>query len=154
MGTINERIQWIIDNHYHGNKKRFADDIGVSTSAIDGIVGGRKSFPSYQVLRKISSELEISADWLINGNGHPYKQTTNNGSNNSVSLKTNVGSITNHMGHTNNYSTSNNQQSYNDIIGVYIKMIEELTEQLKAKDEQLKAKDEQLTKIITLLNSK
>lgn len=157
MKTINERIQWIIDTRYHGNKKRFAIDIGVSTSAIDGIVGGRQSSPSYQVLRKISSKLGVSADWLLNGDiSNEYSITGDN----SVSLGTNIGTVTNHIGNSKYNLSQPDGRNNNDIIDLYSKMISDLTEQLrikdeqlKAKDEQLKAKDEQLTRILSLLNS-
>ena len=162
METINERIQWIIDTRYHGNKKRFASDIGITPSTVDGIVGNRKSAPSYQVLRKISTILNISAEWLVNG-GSEFNQSIQG--DNNISLGMNLGTMTNHLEKVGGNQLLSKQSSpsstSNEIRGVYESIITELTaqlkakdEQLKAKDEQLKAKDEQLAQMIRLLDSR
>ncbi len=67
--TINERIQQIID-HYNLNKNSFSKRIGLSGNmTITNIVSGRKSKPSYDVLRKIAEAFPINLSWLILGKG-------------------------------------------------------------------------------------
>ena len=67
--TINDRIQQIID-HYNLNKNSFSKKIGLSGSmTITNIVSGRKSKPSYDVLRKIAETFPINLTWLILGKG-------------------------------------------------------------------------------------
>ena len=75
--TINDRIQDIIDSLFNGNKRAFSQHVGVSATVIDGIVGKRKSQPSFSVLQKIYANANISAEWLLGGNG---KMTLNNSS--------------------------------------------------------------------------
>ncbi|MDN4754540.1 S24 family peptidase [Porphyromonadaceae bacterium W3.11] len=76
MSTINERVQLLIDTFYNGSQKDFASAVGTSTSVINGIVGKRGSSPSFEVLSKIYATVDISADWLISGNGD-FNASTN-----------------------------------------------------------------------------
>ena len=67
--TVNDRIQQII-NHYNLNKSSFSKAIGLTGSVtITNIVSGRKSKPSYDVLRKIAEAFPINLSWLILGKG-------------------------------------------------------------------------------------
>ena len=50
--TINERFQKIIDELYNGSQRAFSMAIDVTPSTINGIVGTRKSSPSFDVLQK------------------------------------------------------------------------------------------------------
>lgn len=129
METINDRIQWIIDTRFQGNKKRFATEIGISTSAVDGIVGERKSFPSFTVLRKISA-LGYSGDWLINGEEQEYNSQSVIGSNNIVS------GSNNHLQQQGTERVSNNSQLLEQLKN-YEKIIQDLSALLKTKDEQI-----------------
>lgn len=76
MDNINDRIQKIIDTYFSGNKALFSRELGISTTAIEGIVGKRKSAPSFQVLQKICAIENISADWLVSGYGSMEKGLT------------------------------------------------------------------------------
>lgn len=66
--TINDRISYIIENQCKGNQKKFAEIIGFAPQVVYNIVSGRKSKPSYDVLKAIlSSFVDISSDWLLTG---------------------------------------------------------------------------------------
>lgn len=69
MSTINERIKIIIERYYNGSQRAFAEAIGTSSSVVNGIVGKRKSSPSFEILQKIYATANISADWLLTGDG-------------------------------------------------------------------------------------
>jgi phage repressor protein C with HTH and peptisase S24 domain len=65
---ISERISYIIDNHYNGNKKKFSESISFSPQVVSNIVSGRKSKPSFDVIKAIlSTNDNINAEWLISG---------------------------------------------------------------------------------------
>lgn len=66
---INERLQTIIDKLYNGKQSRLADAIGVAPSVIANVVGKRQGKPSFEILKKICANANISADWLISGRG-------------------------------------------------------------------------------------
>ena len=51
--TINERMNHIIKELYGGNKRAFANAIGVSATVIENVVGTRQGKPSYDVLEKV-----------------------------------------------------------------------------------------------------
>ena len=91
--SINERFDKIIKDLYNGNKKAFAQKVGVSPTVIENVVGSRKGNPSYQVLEKICANANISAEWLLTGRGEMVctDQNLQNGSaqvQNSFILKT------------------------------------------------------------------
>jgi len=72
--TINERILYIIDNQYGGNKKKFADSINYAAQVVFNIVAGRKSSLSFDVLNAIiSTNDNINTDWLLAGKGSMLK---------------------------------------------------------------------------------
>lgn len=67
--TINERFEKIIQILFKGNKRAFALHIGVSPTVIENVVGSRKGKPSFDVLEKVCANANISAEWLLLGNG-------------------------------------------------------------------------------------
>lgn len=72
--NISERIFYIIENQYNGNKKKFAESINFSPQVISNIVSGRKSKPSFDVLKAIlSTNDDINAEWLLTGVEPIYK---------------------------------------------------------------------------------
>lgn len=71
--SVNERIQSIIDRQYNGNKSAFSKAINVGATVIQNIVGTRKGKPSYDVIKSICANANISADWLLTGNGSMLK---------------------------------------------------------------------------------
>ena len=52
---------------FQGNKRAFAKAVGISPTVVENIVGTRKGKPSYDVLEKVCSNANISAEWLLFG---------------------------------------------------------------------------------------
>ena len=73
--TINERFDQIIGTLFKGNKSAFANEIGVTPSVVDNIVGKRQGKPSFDVVEKVSALAEINIDWLITGKGDMLKSS-------------------------------------------------------------------------------
>lgn len=67
--NINQRFEEVIQTLFKGNKRAFARTIGVAATVIENIVGTRQGKPSYDVLVKVCSNANISADWLLTGRG-------------------------------------------------------------------------------------
>lgn len=65
--TINERVDLIIKVLFEGNKRAFANTVGISPTVVENIVGTRQGKPSYDVLVKICANANISAEWLLFG---------------------------------------------------------------------------------------
>lgn len=76
FSDVNDRIQYIIDNQYNENKKKFAESIGYSPQVVSNIVSGRKNKPSYDVLNAIlSTNVYINSEWLLTGKGKMIKES-------------------------------------------------------------------------------
>lgn len=73
--TINERIDFIIQERYNGVQKSFADACGIAPTVINNIVSGRKSAPSFEVIQRISTIEDLSLNWLINGVGEAFSKS-------------------------------------------------------------------------------
>ena len=71
METINERIQFIINQHYNGNVTAFAREVGVTQGTIRDIVSGRMNSPTAKTIKKMLNvkTVNISSDWLLTGEG-------------------------------------------------------------------------------------
>ena len=67
--TINEKFQTIIDVLFGGNKRAFAIHVGVSPTVVENVVGKRQGKPSFDFLEKVCANANISAEWLLLGNG-------------------------------------------------------------------------------------
>lgn len=67
--TINERFKTIIDVLFGGNKRAFAIHVGVSPTVVENVVGKRQGKPSFDFLEKVCANANISAEWLLMGNG-------------------------------------------------------------------------------------
>lgn len=72
---INKRFEVIINSVYKGNQSAFAKAIGVTPTVIANVVGARKGKPSFDVISKICANANISAEWLLTGNGPMLKAT-------------------------------------------------------------------------------
>jgi hypothetical protein len=69
MTTINERLGLLIEA-LKLNKNSFSIKIGVDSTVIHNIVGGRLTKPSFEVLEKILlANDNINLEWLILGKG-------------------------------------------------------------------------------------
>ena len=67
--TINKRFELLINELFNGNKRAFAKAMGISPTVVENVVGTRQGKPSYDVLEKIYSNANISAHWLLTGEG-------------------------------------------------------------------------------------
>lgn len=77
MNTVGERILYLID-YYKTNRGVLSRKIGVNPSVLHNICNGN-NYPSYEVIKKLLEEFtEISADWLITGNGEMLKTKNEN----------------------------------------------------------------------------
>jgi len=66
---INDRIGHLI-NVMNMNPTSFSDSLNVNVTVIFNIIKGRRSKPSYDLLRNILKTYdEVSSDWLIKGEG-------------------------------------------------------------------------------------
>lgn len=65
--SINDRFETIIKVLFAGNKRAFANAVGISPTVVENVVGSRKGKPSYNVLKKVCSNANISAEWLLFG---------------------------------------------------------------------------------------
>jgi transcriptional regulator with XRE-family HTH domain len=75
--NISERILYLVENQFKGNRKKFAEFIGFAPQVINNIVAGRKSKPSFDLLKAIITSIDyIKAEWLISGKGEMLKTKT------------------------------------------------------------------------------
>lgn len=72
--TITERLQYIVDKSFNGNKAAFARAINVAPTSISNYLSKeRTSKPSSEMLEKIVNSVEnLNAKWLLTGNGEPF----------------------------------------------------------------------------------
>lgn len=75
---VQERIRKIADELFNGNISAFCRAIDVKQPTMNTILGERKSKPSYDVLLNIvnAKALNISAEWLLTGEGEMLKSST------------------------------------------------------------------------------
>ena len=73
---VQERIRKLADELFNGNISAFCRAIDVKQPTMNTILGERKSKPSYDVLLNIvnAKALNISAEWLLNGEGDMLTQ--------------------------------------------------------------------------------
>ena len=88
MGTINDRIKRIVNELFNGNTSSFARQINVPQPTLKDIVGGKLSTPRADVLEKIFGDksLNISAEWLLGGEGEMIKNISESDSQNDIQL--------------------------------------------------------------------
>lgn len=67
--TINERFDKIIRELYSGNKRAFANAIGVAPTVIENVVGSRQGKPSFDVIAKVCALTNINTEWVVSGEG-------------------------------------------------------------------------------------
>lgn len=71
--SIQQRFLLIINELYSGNKRAFARAAGIRATVVENVVGARKGRPSFDVMRKICANANISAEWLLSGKGGMVK---------------------------------------------------------------------------------
>lgn len=72
MNSINERIQFIINERFSGNVSAFCRNVDVKQPTMNTILGERKSKPSFDIISNILNARalnDIDANWLITGKG-------------------------------------------------------------------------------------
>lgn len=74
--SISERLQYIIEELFDGNKAAFARTIGIAPTSISNYLGKeRASKPSSDILEKIVNSVEkVNAYWLLTGKGEAFTQ--------------------------------------------------------------------------------
>ena len=72
--TINERMQFIVDKKFNGNKAAFAKALGVAPTSISNYLSkSRASKPTSDILGQIVNIVDdVNALWLLTGNGTPF----------------------------------------------------------------------------------
>lgn len=76
--NISERLQYIIEELFDGNKAAFARTIGIAPTSISNYLGKeRASKPSSDILEKIVNSVEkVNAYWLLTGKGEAFIENT------------------------------------------------------------------------------
>lgn len=76
--SITERLQYIIDELFDGNKAAFARIIGIAPTSISNYLGkDRASKPSSDILERIVNTVEkVNAHWLLTGKGSAFIDNT------------------------------------------------------------------------------
>lgn len=72
--NITERLQYIVDQLFSGNKAAFARAIDIAPTSISNYLGKeRASKPSSDILEKIVNSVEqVNAYWLLTGKGEAF----------------------------------------------------------------------------------
>lgn len=88
MESVNDRIQFIVNEKFNGNISAFCRSVDIKQPTMNTILGERKSRPSFDVISNIlnAEALNINTDWLMKGYGEPFgdkkhlpSNTTGNG---------------------------------------------------------------------------
>jgi phage repressor protein C with HTH and peptisase S24 domain len=75
---IKDRIIELINYFSNGNKKAFAELVGIAPTVIENIVGKREGKPSFDVLQKILFAFaKVNSEWLITNKGDMLKGENN-----------------------------------------------------------------------------
>lgn len=76
--SISERLQFIVDEVFNGNKAAFARTIGIPPTSISNYLGKeRTSKPSSDILERIVNAVDkINAYWLLTGKGEAFIPNT------------------------------------------------------------------------------
>lgn len=77
--NITERLQYIVNELFNGNKAAFAKKIGIAPTSISNYLSReRASKPSSDMLEKIINSVEsVNPKWLLTGNESPFYETDN-----------------------------------------------------------------------------
>jgi transcriptional regulator with XRE-family HTH domain len=69
--TLADRVRWLIEDYWKGNRKNCADDVGVNPTYISRIATETNN-PGADLLEKLADKPFINTRWLLSGNGTPY----------------------------------------------------------------------------------
>lgn len=85
MGTINDRMEMLVNERFNGNKAAFAKAIAVEPTTMSSYLGNkRRSKPSVDMVTKIVVALNVDARWLLTGEETPQQQSVNTNMNGNV----------------------------------------------------------------------
>lgn len=75
QGSVNQRLNLIVDTFEKGIKSAFAAKIGISAQGVHDLLSGRKGSPSFKVLSSILENYPVlNANWLVMGRGPMLQQ--------------------------------------------------------------------------------
>lgn len=69
--SLADRVRWLLDDYWKGNRKKCADDVGVSPTYISRIATETNN-PGTDLLEKLAEKPFINTRWLLTGAGTPY----------------------------------------------------------------------------------
>lgn len=76
-GTINDRIEIIINERFSGNKSAFAKSIDMAPTGMSSYISKqRRSKPNVDMIAKIVKKLGVDARWLLTGEGSLNEKNT------------------------------------------------------------------------------
>jgi hypothetical protein len=70
-------VKWLVEVVSKGNRSAFADSVGVSHPTISKVVAGKP--PGRKLLTLIAQHLKIASDWLLTGEGRPFRDEAEKG---------------------------------------------------------------------------
>lgn len=87
--NITDRLQYIVDELFDGNKAAFARTIDIAPTSISNYLGKeRASKPSSDILEKIVNSVErVNPYWLLTGKGDPFYINTQCSSSEQVNIE-------------------------------------------------------------------
>ena len=69
-GTAPERIKWLVETRFNGNRSAMAKAIGFSHAIVGRVVAGAQ--PGRRLLEAVAKQLHVNAAWLERGEGQPF----------------------------------------------------------------------------------
>jgi hypothetical protein len=140
METVTSRIKLII-NMLEYSVRSFENNIDVSNGTIQKAIANEKTVGS-DVLSKILHKFpQLSAEWLMRGEGEMFRTTANNSS---INTGVNIGMQSSTVEGDVAIHTIEHQ--------ALVDVVAFLQEELKEKNNQLKAKDELINRLMTKLD--
>jgi len=68
--SAQDRVRWLLENRFQGNRSAFAEMIGFSHTIIGKVVAGQA--PGRKLLAAIAEKMRVNSEWLLTGKGQPY----------------------------------------------------------------------------------
>lgn len=69
-GTAPERIKWLVETKFEGNRSAMAKAIGFSHTIVGRVAAGTE--PGRRFLEAVTKHLHVNAAWLERGEGQPF----------------------------------------------------------------------------------
>jgi hypothetical protein len=71
-GTASERIKWLVERKFDGNRSALAKAIGFSHAIVGRVVAGTK--PGRRFLEAVVRHLHVNPSWMEHGEGQPFSE--------------------------------------------------------------------------------